>query len=181
MRNRLSPTRLRKRSPRLGIEGLEDRVVPAAILNITNAPTGLFPQFDLVDPNPNVGGLFGTQVLYLPSGNIVVTDPGDDAGGANAGAVYLFNGTTGALISTITGSHANDHVGINGVKALTNGNYAFVSIEWDNGTAVNAGAVTWGSGTTGVSGVVSAANSLVGSQTDDMVGDVGGVRVELSE
>ena len=174
MRNRLSPARLRTRSPLLGIEGLEDRVVPAAILNITNAPTGIFPQFDLVDPNPDFGGLFGTQTLLLSTGNIVVTDPGDDAGGADAGAVYLFNGTTGALISTITGSHVNDHVGINGVKALINGNYAFVSIEWDNGTVANAGAVTWGSGTSGVSGVVSVANSLVGSQTDDVVGDVGG-------
>ncbi len=170
MRNRLSPTRLRKRSPLLGIEGLEDRVVPAAILNITNAPTGIFPQFDLVDPNPDVGGVFGTQVLYLPSGNIIVTDPGDDAGGVDAGAVYLFNGTTGALISALTGSHANDHLSLNGVQVLTNGNFVVVSIEWDNGSAVDAGAVTWGSSITGVSGVVSAANSLVGSQAKDNVG-----------
>ncbi len=179
MRNRLSPTRLRKRSPRLGIEGLEDRVVPAAILNITNAPTGLFPQFDLVDPNPNVGGLFGTQVLYLPSGNIVVTDPLDNAGGANAGAVYLFNGTTGALISTITGSQVNDKVGLgvpalfgekapdSGVTVLSNGNFVINSPFWNDKNGKPVGAVTWGSGTTGLSGVVSASNSLVGSTEAD--------------
>ena len=34
----------------------------------------------------------------------------------------------------------------------------------------NAGAVTWGNGTTGVSGAVSAANSLVGSTASDQVG-----------
>ncbi len=178
MRNRLSQTRLRKRAPLLGIEGLEDRVVPAAILNIQNAPTGIFPQFDLVDPNPNVGGAFGASTayasaVYLPSGNIVVTDPSDDAGGVNAGAVYLFNGTTGALISTLTGSHANDFVGFNGVKALTNGNYVIGSPYWDNGAASNAGAVTWGNGTTGISGAVSATNSLVGSKANDEVGNSG--------
>ncbi len=172
MRNRLSPTRLRKRSPLLGIEGLEDRVVPAAILNITNAPTGIFPQFDLVDPNPNPaeGGTFGSESVILSTGNIVVTDPFDNAGGVNAGAVYLFNGTTGALISTLTGSHTNDFVGNLGVTALTNGNFVVTSYMWDNGSVVDAGAVTWGSGITGVSGVVSASNSLVGLKPFDYVG-----------
>ena len=172
MRNRLSPTRLRKRSPLLGIEGLEDRVVPAAILNITNAPTGIFPQFDLVDPNPNPaeGGTFGSESVILSTGNIVVTDPFDNAGGVNAGAVYLFNGTTGALISTLTGSHTNDYVGNLGVTALTNGNFVVNSFTWDNGSVVDAGAVTWGSGITGVSGAVSATNSLVGLKPFDYVG-----------
>ena len=186
MRNRLSPTRLRKRTPLLGIEGLEDRVVPAAILNITNAPTGIFPQFDLVDPNPDVGGAFGTSAVYLPSGNIVVTDPKDDAGGVDAGAVYLFNGSTGALISTLTGSHANDKVGsvsVNllpsqdyvrneSVTVLANGNFVVRSSLWDNGNVVDAGAVTWGSGTTGIGGVVSASNSLVGTQSKDLFVDM---------
>ena len=34
----------------------------------------------------------------------------------------------------------------------------------------DAGAVTWGNGTSGTTGVVSAANSLVGSTADDQVG-----------
>ena len=41
---------------------------------------------------------------------------------------------------------------------------------WDNGAVVDAGAATWGSGTTGVTGVISAANSLVGSTANDQVG-----------
>ena len=39
-----------------------------------------------------------------------------------------------------------------GVTALSNGNYVVSSPNWTNGAAANAGAVTWGSGTAGVSG-----------------------------
>ena len=53
------------------------------------------------------------------------------------------------------------------MTALTNGNYVVSSINWDNGAAADAGAATCGSGTTGVSGAVSAANSLVGSTAND--------------
>ena len=48
------------------------------------------------------------------------------------------------------------HVGNGGVVALTNGNYVVRSPNWDNGAVINAGAATWRSGTSGVSGVVSA-------------------------
>ena len=61
------------------------------------------------------------------------------------------------------------------MTALTNGNYVVRSPDWNNGAATEAGAVTWGSGTTGVSGVVSAANSLVGSTVNDLVGSTSGV------
>ncbi len=105
----------------------------------------------------------------------MVTDPSWDNGAiADVGAVYLYNGVTHALISTLTGSTANDQVGSTGVTALTNGNYVVRSQNWDNGTtATNAGAVTWGSGTVGVSGVVSSSNSLVGSTANDQVGSTG--------
>ena len=58
----------------------------------------------------------------------------------------------------------------NGVTALTNGNYVVLSLYWDNGAVTDAGAATWGNGTTGISGQVSAANSLVGSTADDRIG-----------
>src|SRR5262245_54494862 len=125
---------------------------------------------EFVDPHPAPGNLFGSTVLPLSTGNVVVTSPGDDAGGTNAGAVYLFNGSSGALISTLRGSTAGDSVGSRGVTALSNGNYVIRSTNWDNGAVVDAGAVTWGSGTTGVSGVVSAANSLVGTTAYDFIG-----------
>ena len=56
---------------------------------------------------------------------------------------------------------------------LANGNYVVESPEWDNGL----GAATFGSSTTGVAGVISAANSLIGATTSD---HVGGVVVALS-
>ena len=58
------------------------------------------------------------------------------------------------------------------MTALSNGNYVVTSPSWDNGSATDAGAATFGSGVSGVSGVVSEANSLVGSTTGDAVGTV---------
>ena len=128
---------------------------------------------EFVDPNPNPGNQFGLTVLALNTGNVVITSPFDDAGGTDAGAVYLFNGATGALISSLRGSKASDQVGGTGVTALSSGNYVVRSKSWDNGTATDAGAVTWGNGSTGVSGVVSDSNSLVGSTAFDQVGSNG--------
>ncbi len=107
-------------------------------------------------------------MVALSTGNVVVTSPFDNAGGTGAGAVYLFKGTTGALISTLIGSHAGDHIG-SGVTALNNGNFVVTSPNWNS----NEGAVTWGSGTTGVSGSVSATDSLV--NTGDQSGTGFGV------
>ncbi len=128
---------------------------------------------ELIDPNPNPSNQFGNSIVILTTGNIVVTSPFDDAGGTDAGAVYLFDGLTGDLISTLTGSNANDRVGIGGIFTLSNGNYLVRSYLWNNGGSLNAGAVTWGSGTSGVSGEVSSSNSLVGSTSNDNVGNSG--------
>jgi Repeat of unknown function (DUF5650) len=57
-------------------------------------------------------------------------------------------------------------VGSGGVTALSNGNYVVGSPSWND----NTGAATWGNGSTGTSGIVSAANSLVGSNPKDEVG-----------
>ena len=133
--------------------------------NITIANGGIsggISYFEFVDPNPN-GYNFAYTVIALSGGNVVVTDMRDDLMASNAGAAYLYNGSTGALISTLTGSQADDYVGWS-VTALTNGNYVVGSSSWANGAATNAGAVTWANGVTGVSGQVSAANSLVGTQ-----------------
>lgn len=187
-----------------------------------------FPQF--VDPHPSTGDGFGALVDPLKNGNVIVVAPGDNAGGTNAGALYLFNGSTGALISTLHGSHAgdfnycniydvgnnnfilvdqawnngfgavtwgsgttgingtisasnsligsstSDYIGAGGITVLPNGNYLINSCYWANGTATDAGAVTWGSGATGVSGTISASNSLIGTSTSDFVG-IGGITV----
>ena len=126
-------------------------------------------QINIIGPAGSVQ--FGVEVAVLPSGNFVVTDPSYDGTiGVNAGAVYLYNGATGAMISALTGSKAGDQIGSGGVTVLSNGNYVVRSPYWENGATIDAGAVTWGSGTLGVSGVVSTTNSLVGSHEEDWVG-----------
>ncbi len=73
--------------------------------------------------------------------------------------------------NSLVGSSADDKAGYrDGVSQLSNGNYVVISFKWDNGAIIDAGAVTWGNGTTGTSGPVSAANSLVGSTAGDQVG-----------
>lgn len=125
---------------------------------------------DIAGPSGSVS--FGTSVKVLPNGNIVVTDPDADAGPTpGVGAVYLY-GPNGNVISTLKGSQPYDHVGSEGIVVLANGNYVITSRQWRNDTAANAGAVTWASAVTGVSGVVSSANSLVGGTTGDGVGVV---------
>ncbi|WP_417387482.1 hypothetical protein [Gimesia sp.] len=145
----------------------EVTVYPLVEDNQTLLPAG-FPGF--VDPHESAGNGFGDTVVLLSTGNVVITSPYADIGGTDTGAVYLFNGVTGELISTLTGSTDYDHVGMDGVTALSNGNFVVSSSEWNNGAATEAGAVTFGNGITGVSGVVSAANSLVGSKSGDYVG-----------
>src|SRR5690606_34540045 len=56
------------------------------------------------------------------------------------------------------------------ITTLSNGNYVVSSSGWDNGTATNAGAVTWGKGATAARSVIAASNSLVGSTAGDHVG-----------
>src|SRR5262249_1781443 len=133
---------------------------------VIDTAAGVLPQFNLIDPHPTTSGRFGDTVTVLSNGNVVVTCPNDNFGGTNAGAAYLFNGLTGALISSLVGSSANDQVGTD-VVDLGNGNYVVSSGDW-NGTR---GAATWGSGTTGVSDVISQTNSLIGSRAGDFVGD----------
>jgi len=137
--------------------------------------------FELVDPNVGTDNNFGSSIVTLENGNLVVTASTDDFAATDAGAVYLYNGTTGTLISTLRGSTASDKIGTasTGGKFLGDSvsitkvgtsNFIIGSSSWDNGAIADAGAVTWVSGTTGVSGVISSSNSLVGSKASDKVG-----------
>jgi hypothetical protein len=57
-------------------------------ITIADAPAGVFPQFELLDPHPSGGTGFGATVQVLANGNVVVTNRNDNFGGTNAGAVY---------------------------------------------------------------------------------------------
>ncbi len=139
-------------------------------LIISAAPTGVFPQYSLA--NPSGDSSFGTQVTSLSNGNVIVMD-----WYANnyMGAVYLFNGTTGALLSAVTGStggslQTGDEVG-QSIVPLTNNNFVVGSPYWNGGMGSGGmGAATWIDGMVGLSGVISASNSLVGSLSGDAVG-----------
>ncbi len=126
-------------------------------------------------PSPTGGEFFGRQVETLPNGNFVVTDPNYDAPGpiTDVGRVYLYNGTTLALINTMTGTAANDSIGSDfsgrGITVLSNGDYVIRSSSWNG----NRGAVTLCRAATGCPATISAANSLVGSAANNFVGGDG--------
>lgn len=122
-------------------------------------------------PAPPDSVRFGEEFAVLPNGNIVVVDRDWSGTATNAGAAYLYR-PDGTLVSRVTGSSANDSIGNWGITVLPGGNYLLESRDWDHGAAIDAGAVTFGDADTGVSGVVSPANSLVGSSTGDRVGTV---------
>ncbi len=115
-------------------------------------------------------------VTELTNGNYTIVSPSWNqrrgavtwcaAGGGLAGVISSSN--------SLIGSKRDDLVGIGGVTALLNGNYVVVSPSWGPGEERRFGAVTWGSGTTGITGAVTAANSLTGGNSLDGVG-FGGV------
>jgi hypothetical protein len=107
-------------------------------------------------------------VTALANGNYVVSSPywSPDGTASHLGAVTWGSGTTGvagpiSAANSLVGSRFGDYVG--SVIALTNGNYVVSSSDWAlDGSNPHAGAVTWGNGASGITGPVSAANSLVG-------------------
>src|SRR5439155_38639 len=105
------------------------------------------------------------------NGNYVVDSP---SWNGQRGAVTWGNGTmtlsgTVSEANSLVGSNLGDQVGGFGVFPLSNGNYVVDSPPW-NGLR---GAVTWGNGSTGVSGIVSEANSLIGSSPTDRLANYG--------
>ena len=130
-----------------------------------------------------VGSNLVSSVVALSNGNYVVVSPSWHNGSdAAVGAATWGNGSSGltgvvSASNSIVGNKFNDQVGNGGVLSLGNGNFLVLSSTWKNGSAANAGAVTWGNGSTGsVTGVVSASNSLVGNQSNVLMGG-GGITV----
>jgi len=115
------------------------------------------------------------KIIVLANGNFLVASP--FWGSLDQGAVTFCRADVGcdgvvSAANSLVGSQNADGVGTeNRIFPLTNGNYVVVTSVWDNGPTVNAGAVTWGSGITGINGPVSIANSLVGSSTSDTLGN----------
>lgn len=134
------------------------------------------------------GDQVGSGGVYaLASGNYVVSSP--LWGGSDLGAVTWVrsrgwqsgsNTTLSSITSTnsLVGSQADDKVGSGGITLLANGHYVVNSPLWDRQSSAatwvaDTGAVTWGSGSSGVAGPVSPSNSLAGYTAGDQVGSGG--------
>ncbi|MFA6059302.1 MAG: T9SS type A sorting domain-containing protein [Taibaiella sp.] len=129
-------------------------------------------------PAPSGSGAFGTSVVVLSNGNYVVTDPlFDDGALADVGAVYLYDGSTHAIISTLKGNTTGTQAGSGGITAIANGNFVVGSPTWSDGITTRLGAATFVNGTTGLNGIISSSNSLVGSTADDSVGRAASISV----
>lgn len=118
-------------------------------------------------------------ITVLPSGNYVVRSSFWDNGGVgDAGAFTWVDSETGlpngpiSSANSMVGDTLNDQIGATSLVVLSNGNFVVTSLGWSDGASA-LGAVTWGSGTTATTGVVSSANSLVGVTAADQVGNGG--------
>lgn len=140
---------------------------------------GLGGTVGVVGPNNSlVGTNTNDQVGYkrvtpLSNGHYVVNSPRWDN---KKGAVTWGNGLGGTVgevsaANSLVGSTTNDEIGFSGALALNNGNYVVSSPYWNNGVVEDVGAATWGNGLGGITGVVDASNSLIGSVYRDWVGN----------
>jgi filamentous hemagglutinin family protein len=133
----------------------------------------------------NTGDSVGSEGSLIDTnyGYYLITTPNFDGG---AGAVTWNRstlGTTGVVsgvnpgANSLVGSNAGDAIGGDGITILAGThNYVVDSSDWNGGL----GAVTLGNASTGITGVVSGANSLVGSTAGDHVGSGGVVEDALA-
>jgi filamentous hemagglutinin family protein len=118
------------------------------------------------------GDLIGNGgIIILGNGNYLVLSPHFDIG---MGAVTWVDASVGlagqvGASNSLVGSLGSDNVGSGGITLLSSGNYLVSSPQWNH----QAGAVTWGSASSGVAGIVSGGNSLVGSSSNDSIGSGG--------
>ena len=124
-------------------------------------------------PGDHVGG---GEVIVLSNGHYVVRSPDWDNGAAvDAGAVSFGHASTGVAgtvgpSNSLVGTHAGDRIGSGGIVALAGGHYVVGSPAWDRDAIVDAGAASFGDGSDGVTGPITAINSLVGGSDGDKVG-----------
>ncbi len=124
--------------------------------------------------NDRIGNA-GLKLIPNSNNFLVLSTLCNDGVAFGVGAVTFINGNTGlnaevSAANSLMGSVTGDAVGEQGVTILTNGDYVVRSKRCDNGIKVDAGAITLCNGTTGTTGIVSTANSLMGNSDYDFVG-----------
>lgn len=118
-------------------------------------------------------------ITILKNGNYVLTCPyWDNEENKNVGAVTWCRAGSPVIgiissANSLVGSHTNDLIwpGVKFTNALPSGNFIIATPFWDNETITNAGAVTWGNGVSGTSGIIGIQHSLVGTYNEDKVGE----------
>lgn len=167
-------------SPNVGL-GTQARVGAATVIDSPAAARGVVStQNSLMGSNTDDAVCSGDSAL-LPNGAVLVGSPGwRHAGQASAGALtYIAPGrpATGSVgpDNSLVGSHADDQVGRT-VIPVGDGNYVVSSPFWDDGALANVGAVTFGTQAQGVTGTISASNSLLGRSAQDLIAS-DGIRV----
>jgi hypothetical protein len=154
-----------------------------AVTWIDSAAPVVGPIDGTLSGNSLTGTTSGDQVggggfVNLGSGKSLVFSPNWTNGTASAaGAVTWFDNTTGSVGpvgsgNSLVGSSTNDQVGGFGSYQFVGSKIAIRSPSWDNtSSAPNAGAITWAAPAVGITGALSAANSLVGDASGDQVGN----------
>ena len=102
---------------------------------------------EFISPNPTVDDDFGWSVAALGN-NVLVGAPRDSTGAVNAGAAYLFDGTTGSLVETFEKPTPMSGDGF-GTSIAVVGSNVLVGVPGDGTGATNAGAVYLFEGTSG--------------------------------
>jgi hypothetical protein len=158
-----------------------DAIENAGAVTWANGNTGLTGEVSALNSliGSTSGDLVGT-VQPLSNGNyLVISSSWDDDNLSDVGAATWANGATGLVgeisaANSLVGSSSGDFGSSTSFNELSFGDYVIANPTWTNGVLTAAGAATWGSGTSGISGLISAQNSLVGSSLNDKVG-LGGI------
>ncbi len=131
-----------------------------------SASSIVITKIELVDTTPLAFSGFGTKVVKLTGGQLVVHEF-QNPNFPNAGTIRVYDSLTGNLINTIEGNQADDRLGSEGILALPNGNFLIVSSLDDVGGVVDAGSVILASS----AGLV--ISTVSGDQFEDFIGSEG--------
>jgi hypothetical protein len=147
----------------------------AGSMILFNGTTGaVIATFSGDDANDRLGN---NPAAALNDGKFVVFAPSDTVGGQlNVGTIKIVNGTTGALISTITGAASGASIGNSPPIMLPNGNFLLSSLFDDVGGITNAGSVREVDLITGV-----VVKTFAGAVGNDYFGALGAVVLSIGD
>jgi hypothetical protein len=97
-------------------------------------------QVELLSNSPQTSGLFSSEILVLKDSNVLVLDKGDSTNATSSGSLNLYDGITGKLIFSFTGSNSNDFSTAK-LMQLNNGHILLTCPYFDDGSNTDAGKI----------------------------------------